>query len=248
MTKTLQIIAILIFSSAICFAQNKNDLFFGKGARICFVGNSITHNGEFYHNILLYHVTRFPEQPVSFYNCGISGDVTSGVLNRIEDDILVHQPTHAVVMLGMNDVDRSLYRSKPTTNADTLRYREEAIHQGINLAEYTNTPQYIQAMKVREMLSELWKMEDALRRIKFIEYDPFFKESPFKDNLPLLGTHLDSVFTVRYRSPYYNNELKEYISDKPRQDEYRMASDDIRQKVYKLACPKGHLYRVTAQK
>ena len=82
---------------------------FPSGSRVCFVGNSITNNGEFHHNILLYHLTRYPKENVSFFNCGISGDVTSGILSRMDDDILVHQPTHIVLMIGMNDVKRSLY-------------------------------------------------------------------------------------------------------------------------------------------
>jgi len=87
-------IVILLLCSTICFGQTSSELLFEKGSRVCFVGNSITHNGGFHHNILLYHVTRFPKQPVSFYNCGISGDVTGGVLKRMEDDILVHRPRH----------------------------------------------------------------------------------------------------------------------------------------------------------
>lgn len=100
---------------------------FKAGDRVCFVGNSITNNGEFYHNILTYYVTRFPNQPVTFFNCGISGDVCSGVLKRMNDDILIHHPTYAVIKLGMNDVNRGLYTIYPTTNADTLAKREEAI-------------------------------------------------------------------------------------------------------------------------
>ena len=51
------------------------------------------------------------------FNCGVSGDVTSGVLNRMEEDILINNPSHAVIMLGMNDVYRNLYGSD--INADT---------------------------------------------------------------------------------------------------------------------------------
>lgn len=104
----IYIIALLLFYSTVCFAQTKSALVFEKGFRICFVGNSITNNGEFHHNILLYYITRFPTQPVRYYNCGISGDFAGGVLNRMEDDILVHQPAHVVIMLGMNDVNRLL--------------------------------------------------------------------------------------------------------------------------------------------
>jgi len=110
--------------NAVVFAQNN---LFHKGDRVCFVGNSITSNGEFYHNIMLYYVTRFPNQPITVFNCGISGDVCSGVLKRIDEDVLSHNPTHAVIMLGMNDVMRGLYSINPIANADTLAKREEAI-------------------------------------------------------------------------------------------------------------------------
>lgn len=82
---------------------------FKNGDRVCFVGNSITHNGDYWHNVQLYYATRFPQLDVKFFNCGISGDVTSGILRRMDQDILVHKPTWAVIMIGMNDVNRPLY-------------------------------------------------------------------------------------------------------------------------------------------
>ncbi len=441
----------LLFCFTACFAQPETETFFGKGSRVCFVGNSITNNGEFHHNILLYHITRFPEQPVSFYNCGISGDNTSGVLNRMEDDILVHQPTHVVVMLGMNDVNRSLYGPKATDNADTLRRREEAIStyklnlekiinlflsknikvilqkptiydqtgvlsaannlgvndalkhcadfittlagkyklpavdywtilnqvnqqmqkmdpaatitgpdrvhpaspghlimayqflksggapqyvskisigknakslnceissvskrknevaftvkenalpfpvtenqqkgielvpftnglnleilsvsglkpgqyqlsidgekicifsevqlkEGINLAAHKNTPQYYQALRVRDKLTELWQMEAALRALKFIEYNPYFKNAPDKNNMVSLKTYLDSIFTVKYSNPYYTTQLTKYFENKPKQKEYEEKSEMLRQEVYLMARPSEHRFRIT---
>lgn len=450
------ILVILLFYTSVCCAQTRSESFFEKGSKVCFVGNSITHAGEFHHNILLYHITRFPGQPVRFFNCGISGDVTGGVLERMEDDILVHKPTHAVIMLGMNDVSRSLYQSKPTANADTLRLREAAINtykanlekivniflsknirvilqkpsiydqtarvpalnnfgvndalktcadfigelakkyklptvdywtimtqinremqkkdslftitgpdrvhpasaghlvmayqflksegapryvskivvdkttkkssgkslnceiksitrrkngvsfvarenalpfpfsanqqkglelvpfvndlnvellqvhdlnpgqyqlaiddsiigifseaqfsKGINMAEYTNTPQCRQSAQIREMLSELWKMETVLRNIKLVEYNRYFKESPYKENLSLLKTHLDSVFTVKYKIPSLKSRLEKYITDKPRQKEYEKASEELMQKAFRLATPLDHVFEIT---
>ena len=107
-----------------CFAQHS---LFQKGDRIAFVGNSITNNGEFHHNIFQYYVTRFPQQPISFFNCGISGDVTAGILNRMDMDILINRPSHVVLMIGMNDVKRNLYGSMPTLDADTLKQRAAAL-------------------------------------------------------------------------------------------------------------------------
>ena len=117
-----------LFCFFIGFAQDKPKLFFEDGARVCFVGNSITHAGEYHHNILLFHLTRFPGKQITFYNCGIAGDIASGVLRRIDDDILVNHPTHAVIMLGMNDVFRNLYIIKGTSNADTISWRKMAIN------------------------------------------------------------------------------------------------------------------------
>lgn len=85
---------------------------FKKGDRICFVGNSITHNGDYWHNIQLYYTTRFPQLGLQFFNCGISGDVAGGILKRMDSDILIHKPTWCVLMIGMNDVNRGLYDPK----------------------------------------------------------------------------------------------------------------------------------------
>ncbi|RYC70112.1 SGNH/GDSL hydrolase family protein [Spirosoma sordidisoli] len=120
-------ISIFCFCCFLHFVGLAQPLLFQKGDRVAFVGNSITNNGEFHHNIFQYYVTRFPEKPVTFFNCGISGDVTGGILSRMDDDILVHNPTHVVLMIGMNDVKRSLYGPKPTTDTDTLTQRREAI-------------------------------------------------------------------------------------------------------------------------
>jgi lysophospholipase L1-like esterase len=100
---------------------------FQKGDKVAFVGNSITNNGEFHHNIFQYYVTRFPEKQIEFFNCGISGDRTEGILSRMDEDILIHKPTHAVIMIGMNDVQRTLYSATPTQNADILKQRAAAL-------------------------------------------------------------------------------------------------------------------------
>ncbi|QEH40796.1 SGNH/GDSL hydrolase family protein [Chitinophaga sp. XS-30] len=102
----------LILLLAVVCALSANAQIFKKGDRVCFVGNSITHNGDYWHNIQLYYATRFPSLDVKFFNCGISGDVTAGILRRMNSDILVHRPTWAVIMIGMNDVNRPLYDAR----------------------------------------------------------------------------------------------------------------------------------------
>ncbi len=114
------------FFSLIVYAQKPVSIF-KNGDRVCFVGNSITHNGEFHHNIFQYFVTRYPKQKINFFNAGIKGDVTGGIIHRIDKDILIHKPTHAVIMIGMNDVQRNLYSNNVIYNADTLQRRKVAL-------------------------------------------------------------------------------------------------------------------------
>lgn len=123
-SKALVIICLWITTNN-CFAQQKP--LFQKGDRVCFVGNSITHNGEFHHNILLYQVTHFPSETINVYNCGVAGDDLNKVFPRLNDDIFVHRPNKVVIMIGMNDVLRGLYGNKITINADTLARRENAL-------------------------------------------------------------------------------------------------------------------------
>ena len=124
MKKRQLIILILALGNSL-YAQSP---LFKAGDRVCFVGNSITAGGGFHHNISLYYTTRFPNQPITFINCGVPGDQCDNVLKRMDSDILIHHPNYAVIKLGMNDVMRKYYGTMPTNNADTLRLRENAIN------------------------------------------------------------------------------------------------------------------------
>lgn len=110
-----------------------NELFaqqplFKDGDRVCFVGNSITNNGEYINNVFLYYATRYPLNKVRFINCGISGDGAGGALKRLEKDVLVHQPNWVVVMFGMNDVNRPLYSAKKQSEPDIDKQKQGAIN------------------------------------------------------------------------------------------------------------------------
>lgn len=147
---------------------------FKKGDRICFVGNSITHNGDYWHNVQLYYATRFPQLDLKFFNCGISGDVTGGILRRIDSDVLVHKPTWAVIMIGMNDVNRPLYDAKRKNEpgikekqlAEIERYKKNLdsiihIFQAKNIKVILQTPSiYDQTSKMAS--NNLFGVNDAL--------------------------------------------------------------------------------------
>lgn len=104
------LVLFLIFIFLVSVNAQENKLIFKDGDRVAFIGNSITHSGEFHPDIFLYYATRFPKEKINFYNCGVSGDVASEILARLDSDVLIHKPNIAVFMVGMNDMMRG-YRN-----------------------------------------------------------------------------------------------------------------------------------------
>ena len=82
---------------------------FHQGDRWVAIGDSITHGRRYHSYVYLFYATRFPDQEFELYNAGISGDSAAGAVQRLAWDILVHKPTVATIMLGMNDVGRGNY-------------------------------------------------------------------------------------------------------------------------------------------
>ena len=110
------ILAAFILKVFVCYA--KKDTFFPNNSIVCFVGDSITHKGDFHNNILQYYVTRHANKNIKFCNCGIAGDTAEGGLTRIEEDVMIHNPTHAVIMFGMNDLGKDYNKSMSTREND----------------------------------------------------------------------------------------------------------------------------------
>lgn len=103
---------VLLWFSACSPARTQMLDLFKTGDRVCFVGNSITHEGNFTNYITLYYATRYPDRKVNFYNAGVAGDAADDILARMDADILSNHPTVTVLMVGMNDVRRELYDLK----------------------------------------------------------------------------------------------------------------------------------------
>jgi lysophospholipase L1-like esterase len=82
---------------------------FKDGERVCFIGDSITHQAQYHTEILLFYTTRFPQMRLTCWNCGFAGDTAAGAVKRYAWDIAPRRPTVATIMLGMNDVNRGLY-------------------------------------------------------------------------------------------------------------------------------------------
>lgn len=76
---------------------------FPNGARVCFVGDSMTAANQVLSRVIDHYNKHFPDHGITFWNCGASGSTCAGALTFFEDDVLPHKPTHAVVAFGIND-------------------------------------------------------------------------------------------------------------------------------------------------
>jgi lysophospholipase L1-like esterase len=118
-------IFLTLSSLFIGFAQSSLP-FFKNGDVICFLGDSITHGGQYHEFLQLFYATRYPNLKLTFHNCGISGDNAAGMIERFEEDVLKHNPTHVFLMTGMNDVIRTLY-FEGKASQKILKQREDAL-------------------------------------------------------------------------------------------------------------------------
>jgi len=103
---------------------------FQSGDVVTFVGDSITHGGTYHGVVSLFYATRYPDRQIQFFNCGIGGDRSSMIMAdekyRLNVDILSHKPTHATIMLGMNDINHLDYRV-PAETPEILKKRQESL-------------------------------------------------------------------------------------------------------------------------
>ncbi len=125
MFKKVAILSLYILSiSSLHSSTRPEHPLFESGDNVCFVGNSITHGGNYIQYIMQYYITRYPHMRLYFTNAGISSDTADGLLLRMDGDILSHDPDVVTLMIGMNDVNRELYADP--NKADTTLMREVA--------------------------------------------------------------------------------------------------------------------------
>lgn len=101
---------------------------FRHGDRVCFIGDSITHRGLWHHYLETFYLTRFPKYNLTFINCGIGGDTTGSLLKRLDYDVLIHKPTVAVIMIGMNDSKNEYYQEQHT-ETELVAQRQQIIER-----------------------------------------------------------------------------------------------------------------------
>lgn len=128
----LSLILILFFYSTIAFSQQP---IFRDGDRICFIGSSIAQKGGNFHYINLFYATRYPNMKLTFLNGGIGGDITNGIIDRMDEDILSQKPTWVVMMLEENDLQPGLYYKSRQDEPGIAQKRHEWLRNWMKNAD-----------------------------------------------------------------------------------------------------------------
>ena len=81
---------------------------FPDGARVCFIGDSLTAQNTVQWMTVDCYKQNFPNANVEFFNCGVAGGTAASALLYLEDDVLIHNPTHALIGFGVNDSARDV--------------------------------------------------------------------------------------------------------------------------------------------
>ncbi|MEK0445181.1 MAG: hypothetical protein RLZZ399_502 [Verrucomicrobiota bacterium] len=135
MKKILSLIALLLLPQPRMHSAEPASLSWKlmEGDRWVALGDSITQGGFYHRYVELFLYTRYPGKKYEVLNCGINGDTTTAALNRVRWDCLSKKPTVVSVMLGMNDVGRSLVRLEPgelsRRRAEHARLYEQSLRE-----------------------------------------------------------------------------------------------------------------------
>lgn len=93
----------------------------GDEITVAFIGDSITHNGNYLKITEHYYQTRYPKKKIKFVIKGIGGNSAQNILDRfdwdITDDELSGKIDEATLMIGTNDIGREMYTADPNVNA-----------------------------------------------------------------------------------------------------------------------------------
>ena len=111
---------------------------------VAFIGDSITHQGQYQKFIESYYKTKYPDREIVFVNKGINGDIGQRVINRFNTDVMnddfTDAPDEISLMVGMNDIERGFYSN---VVGDALKQAKidkclENIEKIINLCKDNN--------------------------------------------------------------------------------------------------------------
>jgi lysophospholipase L1-like esterase len=155
---------------------------------IIFLGNSITEGGNW--------SELFPDKKI--LNRGINGDITSGVLARM-DEIVRHQPSKVFVCIGTNDIAAGIKEETTLSNYDAIieKLQKESPSTRIFVQSILPVGKWVIFGHDNDKINHLNpKIEQVCKRrgVSYLDInnimkgeDGYLKKSYTNDNLHLMG-------------------------------------------------------------
>ena len=102
-SKALAAAVAIALSASASVAEAQSVPKFKDGDRVILIGDSITHCGHYHSYIWLYYMTRFPYMRIDMEDAGMGGECSWDMLARLEDEVILRNPTYVTLTFGMND-------------------------------------------------------------------------------------------------------------------------------------------------
>ncbi|WP_184549503.1 SGNH/GDSL hydrolase family protein [Mucilaginibacter sp. FT3.2] len=127
------------------------------------------------------------------------------------------------------------------------RWSAQQIADGINMAEITTTPQYQQAIQIRELNEERWDIERRIRMYVWMQFD-FLKDKGLLHNDS--NAAMDTVKKYAVKNPFVNGNKDNYSRAryKSLRDAWQKEMDVLTDQIYAINKPQNHRITVVAVK
>lgn len=123
----------------------------------------------------------------------------------------------------------------------------QQLADGLNMAEITTTPQYQQAIQIRELNEERWDIERRTRMYVWMQYD-FLKGKGLLHNDS--NAAMDTVKKYAVKDVFVNGNKDNYSRAryKSLRDAWQMEQDVLTNQIYAINKPKNHRITIVAAK
>jgi len=126
-------------------------------------------------------------------------------------------------------------------------YAAQNFSDGVNMAELTKTPQYQQAIQIRELNEERWDIERRLRMYMWMEFD-FLKGKNmlYKDN----NAAMDTISKYAVKDIFVNGNKDNYTRARYKsvRDTWQKEMNVIIDQIYAINKPQTHRITIAAVK
>ncbi|MDB5002500.1 MAG: hypothetical protein JWQ34_725 [Mucilaginibacter sp.] len=124
-------------------------------------------------------------------------------------------------------------------NEPIINYTAQELAEGVNLAEQTNTPQYQQAIQIRELNEERWEIERRLRNYGYVEFGLLKNKGLlFADNRAAMDTvEKASIKDIFIRGNKDNYMKAQY---KTLRNAWQKEMDVLTDEIYAINKPQKH--------